>query len=40
MPYPSQATAEQGVDFMKEEAKAVRKHLEDLEARIKELEAK
>ncbi len=40
MPYPPQATAEQEVDFMKEEAKAVRKHLEDLEARIKELEAK
>ena len=40
MPYPPQATSEQEVDFMKEEAKAVRKHLEDLEARIKELETK
>lgn len=40
MPYPPQATSEQEVDFMKEEAKAVRQHLEDLEARIKELEAK
>jgi hypothetical protein len=39
-PYPLQTTAEQEVDFMKEEASAVRKHLEDLEARIKELEAK
>ncbi len=40
IPYPPQATPEQEVDFLKEEAKAARKHLEDLEARIKELEAK
>jgi NAD-dependent dihydropyrimidine dehydrogenase PreA subunit len=40
MPYRPQATTEQATDFLKEEAKAVRKHLEDLEARIKELEAK
>jgi|GEM_PF-284772 len=39
-PYPPQATAEQEVDFLKEEANAVRKHLEDIEARVKELEAK
>jgi NAD-dependent dihydropyrimidine dehydrogenase PreA subunit len=40
MPYRPQLTAEQGVDSLKEEASAVKKHLEDIEARIKELEAK
>jgi len=38
-PYTPQ-TPEQEKDFLKEEARAVKKHLEDLEARIKELEAK
>jgi len=40
VPYRPQATAEQEVDFLKEEANAVKKHLEDIETRIKELEAK
>lgn len=40
VPYPPQATAGQEVDFLKEEASAVKKHLEEIEARIKELEAK
>jgi NAD-dependent dihydropyrimidine dehydrogenase PreA subunit len=38
--YPAPATAEQETDFLKEEAKAVKKQLEDIEARIKELEKK
>jgi NAD-dependent dihydropyrimidine dehydrogenase PreA subunit len=38
--YPAQATKEQETDFLKEEAKAVKRQLEDIEARIKELEAK
>jgi NAD-dependent dihydropyrimidine dehydrogenase PreA subunit len=40
MPYRPQLTAEQEVDSLKTEASAVKKHLEDIEARIKELEAK
>lgn len=39
-PYRPQATPEQEKDFLKEEASAVKKHLEDIEARIKEFEAK
>ncbi len=39
MPYTPQ-TPEQEKDFLQEEARAVKKHLEDLEARIKELEAR
>ena len=40
MPYPPQMTREQELDYMKEGANAVRRQLEDIEARIKELEAK
>jgi len=40
MPYPPQATTEQEMDFLREEANAVRRQLEDIEARIKEFEAK
>ena len=40
MPYPPQMTKEQELDFLKEGANAVRRQLEDIEARIKELEAK
>jgi NAD-dependent dihydropyrimidine dehydrogenase PreA subunit len=40
MPYRPQLTAEQEVDSLKEEASAVKKHLEDIAARIKELETK
>jgi len=41
MPYsPPAAVAGQEVDFLKEEAGALKKHLEDIEARIKELETK
>jgi NAD-dependent dihydropyrimidine dehydrogenase PreA subunit len=39
-PYPTQVTAEQETDFLREEAKAVKRQLEDIEARIKELETK
>jgi len=38
-PY-SPPVAGQEVDFLKEEAGALKKHLEEIEARIKELEAK
>lgn len=40
MPYPPQVTTEQELDFLKEGANAVRRQLEDIEARINELEAK
>ena len=40
MPYPPQATTEQEMDFLREEANAVRSQLEDIETRITELEAK
>jgi NAD-dependent dihydropyrimidine dehydrogenase PreA subunit len=39
-PYRPQVAPEQEKDFLKEEAEAVKKHLEELEARIKELETK
>ena len=38
-PYPPSITPEQELDFLKEESSAVRKQLEEIEARIKELEA-
>ena len=38
--YPAQVTKEEETDFLKEEAKAIKRQLEDIEARIKELEAK
>lgn len=38
--YPAQVTKEQETDFLKEEANAVKRQLKDIEARIKELEAK
>ena len=40
MPYSPQMTGEQESDFLKEEANAVRRQLEDIETRIKELEVK
>ena len=39
-PYPPQMPREQELDFLKEEANAIRRQLEEIEARIKELEAK
>ena len=38
--YPPQVTREEETDFLKEEAKAIKRQLEDIEARIKELETK
>ncbi|MFC1944534.1 DUF5320 domain-containing protein [Chloroflexota bacterium] len=38
-PYPPRMTQEQEVDFLKEEAKGVQAQLEEIEVRIKELEA-
>jgi NAD-dependent dihydropyrimidine dehydrogenase PreA subunit len=38
--YPAQVTKEEETDFLKEEAKAIKRQLEDIEARIKELEVK
>jgi NAD-dependent dihydropyrimidine dehydrogenase PreA subunit len=38
--YPTQVTKEEETDFLKEEAKAIKRQLEDIEARIKELEVK
>ena len=40
MPYAPTMTREQELDFLKEEANAVKGQLEEIEARIKELEAK
>jgi ubiquinone biosynthesis protein UbiJ len=40
MSYFPGMTREQELGFLKEEADAVRQHLEDLEVRIKELETK
>jgi len=37
-PTPSYTTREQELDFLKEESKAVRGHLEEIESRIRELE--
>jgi hypothetical protein len=39
-PYSPQAAAGQEVDVLREEAGALKKHLEGIEARIKELETK
>jgi hypothetical protein len=39
-PYRPQVAPEQEKDFLKEEAEAVKKHLGEIEARIKELETK
>ena len=39
-PYAPPMTQEQELDFLRDQAKAVKEELEDLEARIKELEAK
>jgi hypothetical protein len=39
-PYRPQLAPEQEKDFLKEEASALKKHLEDIEARIKKLETK
>ncbi len=38
-PYPQMAK-EQELDFLKEEANALKRHLEEIDARIKELEVK
>lgn len=40
MTYPPQTTPEQELDFLREEASALSKQLEEIEVRIKELEAK
>ena len=40
MPYAPGVTREQELGFLKEEAEAIRRHMEDVEARIKELETK
>ena len=40
MPYSPGTTREQELGFLKEEADAIRRHLEDVEAKIKELETK
>lgn len=39
-PYPSHMPQEQELDFLKEEPNVLRRQLEEMEARIKELEAK
>jgi len=39
-PYPPQMTRDQELDFLKEEANAIRRQLEETEARIKGLETK
>ena len=39
-PYAPGVTREQELGFLKEEAEAIRRHMEDVEARIKELETK
>ena len=39
-PYPPYVPQEQELDFLKGEANAMRKQLEEIEARIKEVEAK
>ena len=38
MPYPPQMSREQELDFLKGEAEAARRQLEEIDARIKELE--
>ena len=38
MPYPPQMTPEQEVDFLREEANALSRQLEEIQRRIKELE--
>jgi len=40
MPYAPGVTREQELSFLKEEAEAIRRHMEDVEARIEELETK
>jgi hypothetical protein len=40
MPYAPGVTTEQELSFLKEEAEVIRRHMEDIEARIKELETK
>jgi len=40
VPYAPQMTREQELDFLREEANAVQRQLGEIEARIKELEAK
>jgi len=40
MPYAPAVTREQELGFLKEEAETIRRHMEDVEARIKELEIK
>jgi hypothetical protein len=40
MPYTPGVTQEQELGFLKEEAEAIKRHLEDVEGRIKELETK
>ena len=39
-PYPPYVPQEQELGFLKEESNAIRRQLEEIEARIKELEAK
>jgi len=39
MPYPPQMTREQELDFLKEEANAVKGQLEQIEARMRDLES-
>ena len=38
VPYPSSVSSEQELDFLKEEASIIKKHLDDVEATIKKLE--
>lgn len=39
-PYSPRMTQEQEISFLKEEAEGLRRHLEDIETRIRELEPK
>jgi hypothetical protein len=40
VPYPSSVSPEQELGFLKEEANIIKKHLNDVETRVKELEGK
>jgi hypothetical protein len=40
VPYPSSVSPEQELGFLKEEASIIRKHLNEVETRVKELEGK
>ena len=40
VPYTPGVTREQELSFLKDEAEAIRRHMEDIEARIKELETR